>query len=62
MDPRKYRSYKFMHVHASVRVSVRTFVTEFFRNRFSDILDPNRDLETEKIIEADFPKKLLIAL
>ena len=51
-----------MHVHASVRVSVRTSVTEFFRNRFSDILDLNRDLETEKIIEVDFPKKLLIAL
>ena len=51
-----------MHVHAPVHVSVRTSVTEFSWNRFSDILDPNRDLETEKVIEADFPKKLLIAL
>ena len=55
LDPRKWRSYEFMHVRAPVRVSVRTSVTEFSRNRFSDILDPNRDLETKKIIEADFP-------
>ena len=51
-----------MHVRAPVRVSVRTSVTEFSRNRFSDILDPNRDLETEKITEVDFPPKILIAL
>lgn len=40
-------------VRASARVSVRTPVTEFSRNRFSDILDSNRNLETEKITEAD---------
>ena len=54
------------HMNSSLSVpsSVRKSVTNFSQNLlfFPKILHSNRNLKTEKVMEADFPENLLITL
>lgn len=53
-----------MNSSLSVPSSVRKSVTNFSQNLlfFPKILHSNRNLKTEKVMEADFPENLLITL